>query len=209
MRPSTKHPALFSSGRRSVLGGAACAAMFSSAPFAANAAGSVESCLGLADAESHGATRNLGNGAEIFVGDLVSTREAARLVMLLGVATRIHMGGNVRMRIDKFLAETRGELHFDSGPVLLDRNEGAPPMDLRLRSPFGTIALRGTRFFAGPSKGVFGVFVERGIVDFTAGGETVRLTAGEGSDVRRPGGKPTAPSRWGSERAVDALSSVY
>jgi ferric-dicitrate binding protein FerR (iron transport regulator) len=169
----------------------------------------VESCLGLADAEARGVTRTLGNGAEVFVGDLVSTHEAARLVMLLGVATRIHMGGNVRMGIDKYLAETRGELHFDSGPVLLDRDEGAPPTDLRLRSPFGTIALRGTRFFAGPSKGVFGVFVQRGIVDFTAGGETVRLTAGEGSDVRRPGGKPTPPNRWGSERAVDALASVY
>ena len=82
-------------------------------------------------------------------------------------------------------------------------------MDLRLRSPFGTIALRGTRVFAGPSKGVFGVFVERGIVDFTAGGVTVRLSAGEGSDVRRPGDKPTPPSRWGSERALDALASVY
>ncbi|SFK33823.1 hypothetical protein [Methylocapsa palsarum] len=209
MRRSTKDAAPFSSGRRSLLGGAACAAVLSSASRAANAAGSVESCLGLADAEAHGATRVLGSGAEVFVGDLISTHEAARLVMLLGVATRIHMGGSVRMRIDKYLAETRGELHFESGPVLLDRNEGAPAMDLRLRSPFGAIALRGTRFFAGPSKGVFGVFVERGIVDFTAGGRTVRLTAGEGSDVRRPGGTPTAPSRWSSERALDALSSVY
>ena len=82
-------------------------------------------------------------------------------------------------------------------------------MDLRVRSPFGTIALRGTRVFAGPSNGVFGVFVERGVVDFTAGGAAVRLTAGEGSDVRHPGDKPTPPRLWGDERVRDALISAY
>lgn len=208
MRQTPKTSALFLADRRSLLGGMACAAAFASSSFAANAAGLVESCVGVADAEAHGAVRSLAKGSDIFVGDLISTHEA-RLIMLLGAATRVHMGGNTRLRIDKFLAETRGELRFDSGPVLIDRDEGSPGMDLRLRSPFGTIALRGTRVFAGPSKGVFGVFVQRGIVDFTAGGTTVRLTAGEGSDVRRPGDKPTQPSRWGSERVVDALASVY
>jgi hypothetical protein len=209
MRLAPAYSAGCIASRRTLLGGLACAAAFASAARAANAAGSVESCLGLADAEARGATRALADGADIFIGDLVSTREAARLVMRLGAATHIHMGGNTRLRIDRFLAETRGELRFDSGPLLLDRDEGAPAMDLRLRSPFGMIALRGTRVFAGPSKGVFGVFVERGIVDFTAGGATVRLAAGEGSDVRRPGDKPSAPARWGSERVMDALASVY
>lgn len=195
--------------RRVLLCGLLGAFALGSGARAANAVGSVESCLGVAEAEGHGATRALADGAAIFVGDLVSTHAAARLAMLLGVATHIRMGGNTRLRIDRFLAETAGELRFDSGPLLLDRDEGAPAMNLRLRSPFGAIALRGTRFFAGPSKGVFGVFVERGAVDFTAGGATVRLNAGEGSDVRRPGDKPTPPSRWGSERVLDALASVY
>lgn len=82
-------------------------------------------------------------------------------------------------------------------------------MDLRLRSPFGAIALRGTRVFAGPSNGVFGVFVDRGVVDFTAGGATVRLMPGEGSDVRRQGDKPTPPRRWPPERVDAAMISVY
>ena len=205
----SRDAASFLADRRILLGGLACAAASALTSLAATADGFIESCVGPAEAESHNVTRALSNGADVFVGDLVSTRETARLVMLLGTQTRIRRGGNTRLRIDRFLAETHGELRFDSGPLVLDRNEGAPAMDLRLRSPFGTIALRGTRVFAGPSKGVFGVFVERGIVDFTAGGVTVRLTAGEGSDVRRPGGKPTPPSRWGSERAIDALASVY
>ncbi len=202
-------PRSFSADRRSVLGGLACATAFVRTVFAAESVGLVEASIGAANAEARGVTRSLVTGADIFVGDLVSTSQTARLVMLLGAATRVRLGANTRLRVDKFLAATGGELRFDSGALLIDRDEGAPPTNLRARSPFGTIALRGTRVFAGPSNGKFGVFVERGIVDFTAGGATVRLTAGEGSDVQRPGDKPSPPKRWPSERAVDALASVY
>ncbi len=108
--------------------------------------------------------------------------------MLLGSATRVHLGASVRLRVDKFLAETGGELRFDSGPLVIDRDERSPPMNLRVHSPFGMIALRGTRFFAGPSNGVFGVFVERGVVDFTAGGANGAAHRGRGigrSSARR------------------------
>ena len=108
----SKDAASFLADRRVLLGGLACAAAFASASLAATAVGLVESCLGPAEAESHDVTRALSNGADIFVGDLVITRETARLVMLLGTATRIRMGGNTRLRIDRFLAETRGELRF-------------------------------------------------------------------------------------------------
>ena len=53
------------------------------------------------------------------------------------------------------------------------------------RSPFALIAVRGTLFFAGPSNGVFGVFVGRGFVEVTGGDRTV---------VIRPGLAPTLPT---------------
>jgi hypothetical protein len=209
VRQSSKRSTVILIDRRSVISGLACAAAAAPAALSVSAIGSVESAIGPAHDEAHGVKRPLATGAEIFIGDLVSTGEAARLAMLLGAATRVRMGSRTRLRIDRFLADARGELSFDSGPLLIDRPEGSSRGDLRLRSPYGVIALRGTRVFAGPSKGAFGVFVERGVVDFTAGGATVRLTAGEGSDVRRPGDKPSPPSRWGSERVQDALMSVY
>lgn len=199
----------FSDGRRRLLAALACLAAFPTRAFAAAQIGLVESSVGPAAAEARGVSRPLASGADIFIGDLVSTSEVARLVMLLGAATRVYLGARTRLRVDKFIADAGGELRFDSGPILIDRNESAPPVNLRARSPFGAIALRGTRVFAGPSQGKFSVFVERGVVDFTAGGATVRLTAGEGSDVRRPGDRPSAPTRWGSERAMDALLSAY
>lgn len=189
-----------------MLGGMVCAIGLRS--YAATEAGFVESCVGAAEAIHERVARPLEDGAKVFIEDLVSTHQDSRLVLLLGAATRIRMGRGTRLRIDKFLTEAKGEFTFESGPLLLE-HEGPPPHDLRLRSPYGIIAVRGTRVFAGPSNGKFGVFVERGVVDFTAGGATVRLEAGLGSDVRRPGEKPSAPSYWKPERAVEALQSVY
>lgn len=195
--------------RRATLAGLFAAGLLpASLAEAAAAAGAVETSHGAAKAEARGVMRQLAVGAEVFVGDLVSTGDTARLVMLLGAATRVSLGASTRLKIDKYLAETRGELNFNTGPVLVDRDEKAPHMDLRLRSPFGMIALRGTRVFAGPSNGAFGVFVERGAVDFTAGGATVRINAGQGSDVKRPGDRPTPVKDWGIGRVIDALTSV-
>jgi hypothetical protein len=206
---SERSTTFFLMDRRSVISGLACAAAVPTTAPCVSPIGSVESAIGPAQDEAHGVKRPLATGAEIFIGDLVSTGEAARLAMLLGAATHVRMGSSTRLRVDRFLADARGELTFESGRLLIDRPEGSSRGDLRLRSPYGVIALRGTRVFAGPSKAAFAVFVERGVVDFTAGGATVRLTAGEGSDVRRRGDKPSPPSRWGSERVLDALQSVY
>ncbi len=62
--------------------------------------------------------------------------------------------------------------------------------------------------FAGPSKGVIGVFVTHGVVDLTSGGVTVPLHDGEGSDVARRGATPTAPKVWGAARVQAALGSI-
>lgn len=193
--------------RRALLGGVAAWGAAAQA-FAANATGAVESATGASTAVARGVSRALATGAEVFVGDLVNTTEFARLVMKLGAATRVHMGPSVKLRIDRYLADKAGELRFENGPVLVDRPDNQPHMDLKLRSPFGLVALRGTRVFAGPSNGVFGVFVQRGAVDLTAGGKTVRIAAGQGADVKVPGGPPSNPTAWGQERIVNALISV-
>jgi ferric-dicitrate binding protein FerR (iron transport regulator) len=79
---------------------------------------------------------------------------------------------------------------------------------MRIRSPFALIAVRGTRFFAGPSNGRFGVFVERGSVAVMAAGQQVVLHDGEGTDVSSPGARPTPVRRWQPPRIRAALASV-
>ena len=54
------------------------------------------------------------------------------------------------------------------------------PVAVKIRSSYGLIAVRGTKFFAGPSNGVFGVFVDHGTVTVSGGGSEVVLQAGRG-----------------------------
>jgi ferric-dicitrate binding protein FerR (iron transport regulator) len=92
--------------------------------------------------------------------------------------------------------------------MLFDRPPGSVPAPMQIRSPFALIAVRGTRFFAGPSNGRFGVFVERGTVAVTAARQRVILRDGEGTDFSAPGTRPTPVKPWGLERIRAALASV-
>ncbi|HYF06627.1 MAG TPA: hypothetical protein VD970_03325 [Acetobacteraceae bacterium] len=64
------------------------------------------------------------------------------------------------------------------------------------------------RFFARPSNGVFGVFVERGSVLILGANEGVEVLAGFGADIAAPGMAPTTPARWSAPRIQAALALV-
>ncbi len=128
--------------------------------------------------------------------------------MKLGRDTTVRLGEQARVTIDRYLVDAGGEIVLDSGAMLFERPSGARPAKVQICSTFGLIAVRGTRFFAGPSNNVFGVFVERGRVTVSAAGRRVTLRAGEGTDIARPGAAPTTPKRWGEPRIRAALDSV-
>lgn len=175
---------------------------------AAEPAGSVEDVSGEAFAEAHAVRRLLERLAPVFLGDQVGTGAASRLGMRLGRDTTLRLGENARLRIDRFLLDAGGEVTLRSGPLLFDRPPGSVPRPMQIRSPFALIAVRGTRFFAGPSNGRFGVFVERGSVAVAAAGRRVILRDGEGTDFAAPGARPTPVKQWGPERIRAALASV-
>jgi hypothetical protein len=169
--------------------------------------GSVEEVKGESFAELDGGRRTLDRAAPVFLGDEVVTGIAARLGMRLGRDTRVKVGEQARLKIDRFLVDAGGEMTLRSGPLLFDRPRRAPAT-VQIRSPFALIAVRGTRFFAGPSNGRFGVFVVRGSVAVTSAAQQVILREGEGTDVVSPGTPPTPVKRWAPERVRAALASV-
>jgi ferric-dicitrate binding protein FerR (iron transport regulator) len=171
-------------------------------------AGAVEDVLGSAFAQSGAERRTLSTQTPIFIGDQVATETSSRLTARLGQSTTLRLGELARVRIDRFLANAGGVISLRAGAVFFDGpSEGARPQ-LQIRSPYGSIAVRGTRFFAGPSNGVFGVFVESGSVLVTGAGRSVTVRAGEGTDIARPGARPTPPKVWGPPRVRAALDSI-
>jgi hypothetical protein len=168
--------------------------------------GSVEEVTGEAFAELESVRRSLDRAAPVFLTEEVVTGVASRLGMRLGRDTTVRLGEQARLKIDRFLVNAGGEMTLRSGPLLFD---GLPRRaGVQIRSPFALIAVRGTRFFAGPSNDRFGVFVVRGSVAVTSAGQQVILRQGEGTDIASPGTPPTPVKRWAPERIRAALASV-
>jgi ferric-dicitrate binding protein FerR (iron transport regulator) len=172
------------------------------------AAGAVEEMKGEAFAEKASVRRALDRAAPVFMRDQIGTGGGSRVTMKLGRDTTLKLGEWGRVVIDRYLVDAGGEITLGSGAMLFDRPAGAKPAPVTVRSPFGLIAVRGTRFFAGPSNNVFGVFVAHGRVTVTAAGQSVTLRAGEGTNIAHPGGVPTPPSRWGEPRIISAMLAV-
>src|SRR5579871_2811645 len=167
---------------------------------AAEAAGKVETARGECYAQTTSARRQLAPAEAVFVGDTVGTGVQSALGMHLGVATELRLGAEARLRIDRFLVDAGGVLTLERGALLYDHDEKTGQSDVTVRSPFGLVAVRGTRLFAGPSNGVFGVFVERGAVTVVGQRTAVLLVSGTGTNIARPGAEPTDPAPWGAQR---------
>jgi hypothetical protein len=168
-------------------------------------AGEVETTQGECFARSGAARRTLAPDADVFVGDAVGTGSASSLALLLAKVTTVRLGPEAQLRIDRFLMNAGGVLTLEKGAVLYDHDTKDGPDAMAVRSPFGLIAVRGTRFFAGPSNGVFGVFVERGEVFVVGVSTAVTVTAGMGTNIATPGAEPTLPVVWGKPRITAAM----
>jgi len=175
---------------------------------AAEWVGSVEDVRGEAYAELDAARRALNRAAPVFLGDEVATGIASRLGMRLGRDTIVRLGEQARLKIDRFLVDVGGEMTLRAGPLLFDQPPGRAPAAVQVPSAFALIAVRGTRFFAGPSNGRFSVFVAGGSVAVTAAGQQVIVREGEGTDFVSPGMPPAPVNRWGPGRIRAALASV-
>ncbi len=176
---------------------------------AAERAGEVQNSRGECYAQMATERRTLRQAAPVFVGDAVATGAHSALGMHLGEATEVRLGAESRLRIDRFIVNAGGVLVLERGAMLYDRDRATGASgDLAVRTPYGLLAVRGTRFFAGPSNGVFGVFVERGAVTVVGVNTAVVVTDGQGTDIARPGDEPTPPHPWGSARIASAMASV-
>jgi ferric-dicitrate binding protein FerR (iron transport regulator) len=187
----------------------AAAVVFTALPAdGAEPAGVVEDLRGEAFAEANAIRRALDRAAPIFLSDEVGTGPGSRLRMRLGRDTVLQLGEQAHLKIDRFLVDAGGEITLQSGALLFDRPSGRTPVPMQVHTPFGLIAVRGTRFFAGPSNGRFGVFVERGTVVVVAATGRVTLHSREGTDFESPGAGPTPVKRWQQPRIRAALDSV-
>ncbi len=146
--------------------------------------------------------------AQIFDKDHVRTEAESFATLALGADTRVLLGAETDLLVDRFIAEQGGTLELGTGRMVFDRPEGLPKVDVAVRTAFGMIGVRGTKFFCGPSKTAFAVFVEHGSVAVAAGGVTEIVAAGQGVEFKQRGDAPSTPVNWGQARIREAYASV-
>lgn len=147
-------------------------------------------------------------GASVMDQDFVTTGPESFAALALGVDTTLLLGSETELLIDSFIAGQGGTIELGTGRMVFDRPEGLAKIDLTVRTAFGMIGVRGTKFFAGPSRGVFAVFVEHGLVEVSGGGTTRQVGAGEGVEIATPGTAPGEITQWGEARIREAYASV-
>jgi ferric-dicitrate binding protein FerR (iron transport regulator) len=195
--------------RRHLLVGLSALGATGSLPaWAAEDVGTVAVATGTVTGRRKGARRELAPGLPLYVGERLITGAASRLEAALGPATRLYMGANTRVEIDRYMVARGGDIRLLDGALALDREEPGQSQDTIITSPYALLAVRGTKLFAGPSNGVFGVFVFTGRVDVSNRAGRVTLTGGQGTNIATPGAAPTPPGEWKQPRIDAAWQSV-
>lgn len=147
-------------------------------------------------------------GSELFENDRVHTNVDSYATLNLGTDTRVLLGAETELLVDSFIADQGGTLELGTGRMVFDRPEGLPKVDVAVRTAFGMIGVRGTKFFCGPSRAAFAVFVEHGSVTVARGGVTKIVAAGQGVEFHHRGDAPSEPVNWGEARIKEAYASV-
>lgn len=147
-------------------------------------------------------------GASLMDHDFVTTGKESFAELALGDDTSLLLGSETELLIDTFIAGQGGVIELGMGQMVFDRPEGLGKIDFTMRTAFGMIGVRGTKFFAGPNRGVFAVFVEHGRVEVTGGGVTKAVSRGEGVEIRAPGEAPREVTQWGEARIREAYASA-
>ncbi|MDQ1849680.1 FecR domain-containing protein [Gemmobacter fulvus] len=175
--------------------------------WAAEPIGTTRSLTGTATLTRTGGAYPLHPDDPLTEGDMVATAADSLATLELFTQTQIHLGPDAQFTIDRFTADLGGVISI-GGAMVFDRLDDLPPLDLTVQSAFAQIGVRGTRFFAGPSRGTYGVFVARGRVVVQAVGASRTLVAGEGVDIASAGAAPSAVARWGEARIAEAFAGL-
>ena len=163
-----------------------------------------------------GQQANLITGYKLHKFDEIKSGEDARVEIIFDDGTKLNLGANCHIVIDEFLFDPdenigvailrafQGPFRFITGSI----GKVSEPQ-IVVQSRFGVIGVRGTDFWAGPSRGVYGVLLLDGSISVTNPlGQRILTTAGTGVNLTGNDAPPGEVTVWGAGRAQEALAAV-
>ncbi len=183
---------------------------------AQEAIGTVTRIQGEASGARAGATRTLGPDASIFLNEVVSTGDAARLEITFVDRTQVTLGEKAQLTLDTYVfnpTAKRGSIKFGAVGAfrfISGQLSKLARSDVSVTTPVANIGIRGTEFWGGPIDGQpLGVFLIEGRVRVSnaAGGRILRR-AGQGTNIAARGAAPGPVTIWPPDKVNRAIATV-
>lgn len=183
---------------------------------AQEAIGAVSRIQGEASGTQGGTTKALALDASVFLDEVVSTGEEARLEVTFTDGTQLTLGEKAELTLDTFVFDPAagtgtvkfgvvGAFRFISGQA-----SKLASADVSITTPVATVGIRGTEFWGGPiddqSLGVFLIDGEVSVAN--AAGEQVLSEPGQGTNIGAPGAAPGPVTFWPQDKVDRAIATV-
>ena len=190
---------------------------FASGPAAAQRAiGAVSHIQGDSSGTRGGTTRALGLNASVFLNEVVSTGEAARLEITFTDNTRLTLGEKAKLTLDTYIfnpAARSGTINFGvvgAFRFLSGQVSKLASSNVSVTTPVATVGIRGTEFWGGPiDNQALGVFLIEGTVSVSnAAGQQILSRPGQGTNIATPGAAPGPVTFWPPDKVNRAITTV-
>lgn len=190
---------------------------FAGGPAAAQEAiGAVSRIQGKASGTHDGATEALDLKSTVFLNEVVSTGEAARLEVTFTDRAQVTLGEKAELRLNTFVfnpAASSGTIKFGvvgAFRFLSGQASKLASSDVSVTTPVATVGIRGTEFWGGPiDNQALGVFLIEGAVSVSnAAGEQTLSEPGQGTNIATPGAAPGPVTFWPQDKVDRAIATV-
>jgi len=183
---------------------------------AQDAIGTVSRIQGEASGTHGGATRALTLNVPVMLKETVTTGTAARLEVTFKDNTRLTLGENAKLTLDRYVfnpAAGRGTIRFRVVGALRFLSGQVSKLvrsDVSVTTPIAAIVIRGTEFWGGPiDDQALGVFLIEGAVSVSnAAGEQILSQPGQGTNIATPGAAPGPVTFWPPDKVNRAIATV-
>jgi hypothetical protein len=150
--------------------------------------------------------------SSVFLNEVVSTAQPARLGVIFTDNTRLTLGEKAKLTLDNYVFDSAagkgtirfglvGAFRFVSGQV-----SKLASADVSVTTPVAVVGIRGTEFWGGPiDDQALGVFLIEGS---NAAGQQVLNLPGQGTNIAAPGAAPGPVTFWPPDKVGRAIATV-
>ncbi len=161
-------------------------------------------------------TRSLSSSERLSLNDVVRTSQGSRLEIEFLDETRLTLGENAELTLDRYVfnpaagvgaisVSVTGAFRFLSGQL-----SKLASSDASVRTRIATIGVRGTEFWGGPiDDQALGVFLIQGAVSVrNAAGAQLLTASGQGTNLQTAGAAPGPITFWPPDKVARAVATV-